>query len=294
MGRLTGHAVRTVRTIRAFLTWRRLRSYNPQKFGGWWRAAANSIWQGSRNPAIRPNYLCGATIGALQAKKLGIGRIYLIEFGVATGGGFRSLIAIGHLIRSNFDIDVEVIGFDNRDGLPQNEGYRDHPEIWKPKQFAMAGNFDDLDGFARANGARLIIGDVKETLPRFLEELHAEQREGGSAVAFCSIDVDFYSSTTPITEFLEQLDARYLLPATVVYVDDVFVNWTYSAHSGELLAIREFNHRNDRRKIELKHEGLRLFALHAFDHKARNLPATTHEPFEIYYKDLCNAVHYKA
>ena len=139
-------------------------------------------------------------------------------------------------------------------------------------------------------GPRLIIGDIADTLPNFLRELESADDPDGEAIAFCSIDVDLYSSTVPITAFLEQVRADYLLPATVLYVDDVFVNWTYSRFAGEGLAILEFNQRNDNRKIELKHEGQKLFALHAFDHEARSTPGKAREPFEIYYRDICNAV----
>jgi hypothetical protein len=289
MGTLRGHFLRMGRDARTFQACRRLRNYNPDKFGRWWRVAVDCLWAGARSPTVRANYLCGSIIGALQAKKLGLRKIYLIEFGVATGGGFRSLVAVGDLIRSHFDIGVEVVGFDNRDGLPAITDYRDHPEIWSSTQFAMDDLFDGLDDFAKANGARLIIGDIADTLPAFLRDMNASEGNG-AALAFCSIDVDLYSSTVPITAFLEQVEASRLLPATVLYVDDVFVNWTYSRFAGEGLAIDEFNNRNDRRKIELKHKGHKLFALHAFDHEARREVGRVKEPFEIYYKDLCNAV----
>ena len=154
MGQIRANFVRMGRDVRTYQACRRLRAYNPAKFGRWWRVGVDCLWEGSRSRAVRANQLCGSIIGALQAKKLGLRKVYLIEFGVATGGGLRSLVAVGDLIKSHFDLEVEVIGFDNRDGLPAIKDYRDHPEIWSASQFAMQDLFDSLDEFVRARGAR--------------------------------------------------------------------------------------------------------------------------------------------
>lgn len=168
---------------------------------------------------------------------------------------------------------VEVVGFDIGSGLPEPQDFRDHPEIWHGGQFAMSKDWEALDSFARDAGAKLIIGDLRQTLEDF--------SLGTSTLAFASVDVDLYQSTVPILDWLGTLGSNSLLPATCIYFDDVFTNWTYSNFSGEALSIREFNDAQATRKIELKDKGLKLFALHDFDHDFRSGKERPKVPQEI-------------
>jgi hypothetical protein len=103
--------------------------------------------------------------------------------------------------------------------------------------------------------------DVNDTLKKFNLK--------NSVLAFASIDVDFYSSTKPIMKWLSDIESSKLLPASVLYFDDVLNNWTYSEYAGESLAINEFNDKSELRKIELKNNILKLYALHDFNNQFR-------------------------
>jgi len=101
-----------------------------------------------------------------------------------------------------------------------------------------------------------------------------------SPVAFATLDVDYYSSSThALRLFLG--DAQCYLPTVAVYVDDVHER-THTRFAGELLAIDEFNDENELRKLDVdrslpysrvfKHaEWLQhMYRLHVFDHPERS------------------------
>lgn len=234
--------------------------YHPN-FGPDYKSALRVILRASKSAYPNRFYTIGSVLGALQAKNCGINNISLIEFGVANGKGIKSLLEVASLIKEEMKISVKVIGFDNRDGLPSPIDYRDHPEIWSKEEFSMAENYEKLDNYINSSGGELIIGDVTDTLPKF--DLTNE------VLAFASIDVDYYSSTKPIMNWLHKINTKNTLPASVLYFDDIHSVWTYSKHCGEELAIRDFNQLSDERKIELKSKKLKLYAMHNFSHPIR-------------------------
>lgn len=234
---------------------------NHSRFGPYYRNSLRAVVESSRFPGAKASYVVGVVLAALQSKQVGLNRICLIEFGVAKGIGFRCLLNVAENIRKFMDLEVDVIGFDKRDGLPDPKGYRDHPEIWVRGQFCMAPVFESLDSYVRKHQGSLIIGDVADSLQQF--QIPSE------ALAFISVDVDYYSSTKPILDWLSTLSEKEILPASVVYFDDVITSWTFSSWAGEELAIREFNAANHDLKIELKNRDLRLYALHNLRHPVR-------------------------
>ena len=208
------------------------------KFGRHYKHAMSALVKCSRKRGAKKSYTIEAILGALQAKNCGCNNITFIEFGVASGNGFRSLMIVANVIRNELNMNVKVLGFDNRTGLPVPKDFRDHPEVWNAKQFAMDQNYEAIDACAKRNKGELVIGDIAETLPKY--------SFGDSEVlAFASIDVDYYSSTKPITNWLATLPSKNLLPASVLYFDDVFNNWMYSQAAGEELAINEFNKKHE-------------------------------------------------
>ncbi|MFG1592799.1 hypothetical protein [Halobacteriovorax sp. CON-3] len=257
---------------------------NHIKFGPHYKAAISTIIFGCAKRNIRKHYLIGSVIGALQAKNIGKNDIALFEFGVASGGGYRVLLDIAELINKYLKMNVRVIGFDNRDGLPEPKDFRDHPEIWTKNQFAMGAiRYEELDNEAKNRNGELIIGDIANTLKNYCPK---NKKGEPTTIAFCSIDVDYYSSTTPILEWFKYLDVNYLLPAIPVYFDDVLNNWCYSSKTGEELAINEFNQNNEIRHIELKDRNTKLYALHCLDHPIRNINELNYVGLEIFVKDL--------
>jgi hypothetical protein len=95
--------------------------------------------------------------------------ITVVEFGVCTGGGLLSMEEHARQIESSTGVSIKVVGFDSGDGLPTLIGdFRDQPDRWQPGSFKMT-NFDDLRNRLDPMRTQLIIGDVRDTVPRFLE-----------------------------------------------------------------------------------------------------------------------------
>jgi hypothetical protein len=180
----------------------------------------------------RPQYAFGVKQAIDLAAKLKLPRVSVIEFGVAAGAGLLVLEAYAEELGRRAGIEVEVYGFDTGYGLPAASDYRDLGYVWKRGAYQM-----DVDGLkAKLKSARLVLGDIRETLAEFLRgEEHAP-------VGFISFDLDYYSSTRAAFQVFEGPDSG-ILPRTICYFDDI-ISDGHQLHCdrvGELLAIREFN-----------------------------------------------------
>lgn len=252
----------------------RLRARRPFYFGRHNKAAYAILSRGIlRN--IKSSYLLGSVIAAVQARMAGNEGIVLIEFGVASGNGLRQLAFVASLIERYLGLAVIVIGFDGGDGLPTLRGAEDHPELWDANQFPMGSRDSLLRDFSSAS-RRLVLGRIEETIGELNALDYSRYRLG-----FVSVDVDLYSSTVPILNFLGSCDPGLLLPATVVHFDDAYLAWTYSMLAGEERAIEEFNRAHDRRRLDLKDRQLRLFALTCLDHPIRSGAAAAREKMTL-------------
>src|SRR5262249_46400047 len=107
---------------------------------------------------MRPNYAYGMLRAADIAKYFGKRRITVIEFGVASGHGLLNMISIAPHIEKETGVALRIVGFDTGQGLPAVQGYKDHPELWNPGDFAM----EDRDALLRKLGDRceIIWGDI--------------------------------------------------------------------------------------------------------------------------------------
>jgi hypothetical protein len=155
--------------------------------------------------------------------------------------------------------------------MPPPRDYRDHPELYKEGFFAM--NRDALEA-ALPRNARLILGDLKDTVSPFVSSL-----DPAVPIGFVSLDVDYYSSAKSALALFEGAPSCYF-PYVYVYVDDI--NQTSNSNfAGELLAIAEFNEAQAFRKLEhdwtLVHKRVfkhaewlsHMFKLQVFDHPDR-------------------------
>lgn len=221
---------------------------------------------------VRPQHAYALLKAADTAKDLGIGRFTAIEFGVASGAGLLNMIEIGRSVTRATGVEIDFVGFDNASGMPEPVDYRDHPEYYQPGDFRMESR-DALEAALPAN-ARLIIGDIKQTVPEFVASLSED-----SPVGFVSIDVDYYSSTVDCLPILRGEPEHYL-PWVPIYLDDV----QFEGHcrwAGEMLAVEEFNEAGEMRKIgkaNFLHEWRlfkraawisQIYTLHVFDHPKR-------------------------
>ena len=179
-----------------------------------------------------------------------------MEFGVAGGNGLLALEQLGHRGRVRLRDPVDVFGFDTGAGLPTPEDHpADMPNLSAEGLFEM--KFDKLQ--ARLKKAKLILGPVNETVPKFVQS-------GCAPLAFASFDVDFYSSTTHALRILDA-DQKMLLPRVYCYFDDI-LGYTFGDHVGERLAIAEFNAAHERRKLSPIH-GIRYYVPKRFQNRMR-------------------------
>jgi hypothetical protein len=246
----------------------------------WLRA---TFLQLMRDPgcARKPEYVWGVLQGVALAKVLGLGRVSVIEFGVAGGFGLLALEHIAEMVEAlpGVGVGVDVYGFDTGKGLPQPEDYRDCPNLWAGGFYAM----DKAQLEAHLRRARLKVGLVGETVPAFLETSFCP-------VAFISFDVDLYSSTR---DALRLLEAKHdtLLPRIYCYFDDI-LGFSFSDYNGERLAIAEFNEAHAMRKVSPLY-GLKyfvppahannmwvdmLYLAHIFDHPLYGKPDELRKP----------------
>jgi hypothetical protein len=188
----------------------------------------------------RPNYAYGVYNAALQAKALGINHISVIEFGVAGGNGLVALESLSAVIGKELDIRIDVYGFDMGEGLPAPSDYRDLPYVWQKGNFKM-----DVETLrSRLCHAKLIIGDVAETLREFIAN------EISKPIGFISFDMDYYSSTINAFQLLKANTAMFI-PRVYCYFDDCIGDERelHTIYSGELLAIAELNLWSEKRKL---------------------------------------------
>ncbi len=217
------------------------------------------------NYVDRPEYGYCIWHAAIEAKKLGIDKISIIEFGVATGIGLINIEEHIRRIRKIIDIEFEVYGFDTGTGLPKPVDYRDLPFKWQEGQFTM-----DLDQLKRKlKNSKMVLGDVKNTCEDFFS------KHNPAPIGCVFFDLDLYSSTVDAFKIFSTPPKNYL-PRQVLYFDDIL---GHNEYIGELLAIREFNNSHKDKKI-VRPYGLyalrqelwteKIFQLHDFTHPQYN------------------------
>jgi hypothetical protein len=231
---------------------------------------------------VRHSHAFSLLQAADNARLLGLKSVTAIEFGVANGAGLLNICKIAHRVTRETGIAFRIAGFDTGAGLPPPRDYRDHPEYYCDGDYPM--NHDALRQLLPPN-AELLLGNLQDTVPTFVERLTDE-----SPIGFVSIDVDYYWSTKDALRIFAGRPENYL-PTTTVYLDDVTAEGT-NPWCGELLAINEFNDENELRKIcqfnFLRNNRLfknanwidHIFTLHVFDHRMRGV---AHGSREINY-----------
>jgi len=229
---------------------------------------------------VRQQYAFSLLKTAELALAQGLRSVTVIEFGVAAGAGLVNICEISRKITKLTGVDFEIFGFDSGKGMPPPRDHRDRPEVFSEGSFPLI----DRSALIRAlpPNAKLILGDIEETLPSFIARLSAS-----SPVGFVAIDVDYYSSAKEcLNVFLGAAD--HYLPWTLVYLDDIGFE-SANPWAGELLAVREFNDENEMRKIHLftglRHKRLfkhtswfdQVYLLHVLDHAQRNVSGAPRE-----------------
>jgi hypothetical protein len=221
---------------------------------------------------VRQQYAFPILYAADAAKQYGHKAVTIIEFGVAAGAGLLNMCRIAERTQRATGIDFRVFGFDTGKGMPPPLDYRDLPESFQEGDFPMDAQRlrHALPGFAR-----LILGDIADTVPEFLRSLNEE-----APIGFVAMDVDYYSSAKKALAVLSG-PANLYLPIVPVYLDDIGVDGS-NPWTGELLAVDEFNCDHKLRKIApftlLRSRRIfkntqwidRIYAAHIHDHALRS------------------------
>jgi len=186
------------------------------------------------NWTARPSYAYCTYHAADLARRLGISRISVIEFGVAGGNGLIFLRDFAARVREALGVEVEVYGFDTGAGLPEVTTIEDLPYWFRPTQYRM----DEAALRARLHPAKLVLGNVADTVSEFFT------RYNPAPVGAIFNDLDLYTSTRDSLRLFEQ-DVSRFLPRLFMYFDDVIGTELemYSECNGQLLALSEFNSR---------------------------------------------------
>jgi hypothetical protein len=189
----------------------------------------------ARQGFSRP-HIWGILQGVNLAKALGIPRVSIVEFGVAGGNGQIQMERIATTVEKIFDVHIDIYGFDTSKGLPAPTDYRDLPNLCSEGLYKM-----DLDKLrARLVKAKLVLGDIKDTITEFIQSRPAP-------IAFIACDLILYTSTVSALRLLDASE-NLLLPRIHCYFDDV-LGFTSGDCNGERLAIHEFNRTHDMRKL---------------------------------------------
>jgi hypothetical protein len=196
----------------------------------------NAILTGMINEGFRIPYAWGILQGVSLASALGVGRVSVIEFGVAGGNGLVAMEKIGERVEQLFDVRIDIYGFDTGAGLPRVADYRDVPNLASTGLYVM----DQAKLRSRLRRSQLILGDIKDTIVEFMASKPAP-------IAFIACDLVLYTSTINALRVLDA-DESMLLPRIHCNFDDV-LGFTYGDYNGERLAIHEFNASRPMRKV---------------------------------------------
>jgi hypothetical protein len=191
---------------------------------------------------VKQQHAFGLLTAADTARECGLSSISALEFGVANGAGLLNMCDLARRCTRATGINISVAGFDTGAGLPPPRDYRDHPEAFRGGDYPMQ-NPDLLRAMLEKQGAKLILGDVRDTVKGFLRD--------APPIGFISIDVDYYSSTLDALQVLAG-DPEHYLPWVIIYADDAD-SYRHSPHCCELLAMEEFSQASAYRKITRAH-----------------------------------------
>ncbi len=177
------------------------------------------------NVLPRGAYAYGLLRAAELAQLAGIKRFTAAEFGVASGLGLGFLCDYREEVQRITGLTIDVMGFDTGVGMPASNLWEDHPEMWQQGDYSATV---DLKKKFESR-ATIFLGDLaRDVAP-----------PPPSPILFASVDVDSYSSSRAVLEYLLKQAGQFCS----VYLDDIEFS-TASEFRGQLLAVQEFNARN--------------------------------------------------
>lgn len=219
-------------------------------------------------------YGVGLQVAARYARQQSQRGFTAIEFGVAGGNGLVAMSHYAQLVSRLTGLEIQVVGFDAGQGLPETGDGRDAPWRWNTGDFPC-----EVETLRQRlpYGTELILGRIEETFPLRLRD------SGGLPIGFISVDVDYYSSAKAICAALGGAPAASLLPMIECYFDDC-LQYLVPRKVGEAAAIAEFNATQSRRffdRDDWLSEGRpysgrlwlrRMYTFYCLDHPAMQTP----------------------
>jgi hypothetical protein len=198
----------------------------------------------------RPYYAYGTHQAAVQARRLGLRSMSVIELGVAGGTGLVVLEQTADLIGRAVGIDIQVFGFDSGGGLPPPADNRDLPYVWQKGFYRI----DQAAIRAKLKRAKLILGLMSETAGKFVREFNP------APIGFVAFDLDYYTSTMDAFKLFDVAGPEHRLPRVFCYFDDIIGKdeELHCEHVGELAAIADFN---------ASHPSMKIGRINALRHK---------------------------
>ena len=223
--------------------------------------------------ASRPHYAYCMLAAADLATRLGHDRISAIEFGVAGGNGLAFIRDFAPKVLRATGVSFEIYGFDTGEGMPPPKDAKDLPYWFQASQYRM--DRAALEQFVPE--AKLMIGDIKDTTPRFVEKM------GPAPIGAIFNDVDYYSSSLNSFEIFDQVRQfpESFLPRVFVYLDDILGTELemYGPFNGQMAAVADYNASQSQVKIHLN----------------QNLISQSHlrYRYQIYYAHLLSHPRYQ-
>ena len=187
-----------------------------------------------------PSYAAGLQIASRYAVLAGAKAFTTIEFGVAGGNGLTALSRYAREVSRQTNLRIHVVGFDFGGGLPPTNDVRDAPWWWTQGDYPC--NREELRK-RLPEQTELIVGDIRETFPRWLADSDAPP------MGFLSIDVDQYTGAAAICGTLGKVEVGRVLPFVSCYFDDIHL-FSVPRWAGEFCAIREFNETHPSRQFD--------------------------------------------
>lgn len=226
----------------------------------------------------RPHYAYCLLSAATLAKRLGKDRISAIEFGVAGGNGLKFMCDFAAEVKRATGVSVECYGFDTGQGMPPPEDAKDLPYWFREAQYVM----DEPALRAKVPDGRLVIGEVKDTIPGFFD------KHNPAPIGAIFNDVDYWSSTRDSFALFNAVKTRpeCFLPRIFMYFDDIIGQEVemYGPFNGQLAAMSEFNAAQDEVKIHLNQNLLPLIHL-KYRHQIYYAHLFAHPQYETYIGD---------
>ena len=165
------------------------------------------------------------------------------EFGVWNGESMLILWKVLKALGLDKGTDFRFYGFDSFEGLPVPQGFADRHPLVAEGSFRSKGEQYVRDRLQRAGCPSERFQLVSGFFDQSLNEATKVELDRTTA-SFVNIDVDYYSSTMQVLNWIEDL----LVDGSIIFFDDVLF-YHGNPNKGQIKAIAEFNEASAKRGL---------------------------------------------